>query len=425
MRYAGPALLMLLAGCSSSAPPTDNRSLTISPVEKAAAAETVAATNSEAAPADLGSFKPSAAFTVRWHRNIGDVGYSYDYSPVPIEHPGEVRWRASRDYGLMGNSILRPAVLDGAVYVANAKGKILRLKPDGGVQEWRVDTGITITGGLGAGAGLILAGGEKGEVLAYGEDGNLRWKTLVSSEVLGAPQVSDGIVVVRTGDGRITALNAADGKRKWQYEHATPALVVRSSAGVTIRNQTIFAGFAGGKLVAIDLASGNLKWESTLSVPSGHTELERISDITSAPEADADVVCAVSFQGQIGCFGLAQGDKLWNHDFSSDKGLELVGKTIYVADADGVMQAMDKTSGSSVWKNAQLAKRRTAAPQVLGDYLVAGDNEGYLYALKREDGSLAARIKTDGSPILGAPIGLDGGLLVQTRNGGLYSVTLH
>ena len=48
-----------------------------------------------------------------------------------------------------------------------------------------------------------------------------------------------------------------------------------------------------------------------------------------------------------------------------------------------------------------------------------------LHALSREDGSMMARLKTDGSAILTASIELDGGVLVQTRNGGLYSVTLH
>ena len=418
LRLAVPALLIVLAGCSST-PDQDSTDLTVSTAEKP-----VVAADNEAAP-DPGNFKPSAAFTLRWRRNIGNVGFSTDQSANPIVHPGQVRWRMKRDYGDMGNSVLRPIVLDDSIYAANAKGKILRLKPDSGEQQWRVDSGITITGGLGGGAGLILAGGEKGEVVAYGEDGKLRWRTVVSSEVLGPPQIAGEIVVVRSGDGRIAGLSAADGKRKWLYEHAMPALVVRSSAGVTIRDGTIFAGFAGGKLAAIDLASGNLKWEATLSEPRGNTELERMSDITSAPQADDEVVCAASYQGRVGCFAEAQGNLLWSKEMSSDKGLTLAGKYIYGVNVSGELFAMDKTNGSSAWKNAQLATRHTAAPAVMGDYLVVGEKESYIYAIKREDGSIAARLKTDGSPILAPPIELNGGLVVQTRNGGLYSVTLH
>jgi outer membrane protein assembly factor BamB len=368
-----PFLLILLAGCSSSP---------VSPAAK---------------PAKLVKFRQSAAFTVRWSRDLDD----------------------------MGNSTLQPALTQDAVYAADAAGDLLRLKRDSGKTVWQINTNFTITGGLGAGDGLILAGGEKGEVAAYGEDGKLRWQTTVSSEVLGAPQVADGIVVVRSGDGRIAGLSEKDGKRIWLYERIMPALVVRSDASVVIHNGTIYAGYAGGKLVAISLATGNLLWEATLSVPSGNTELERISDITSQPQVDDERVCAVSFQGRVGCFDAVQGNLLWSHELSSEMGLTMKDSTLYVSDAQGDVLAIDKSSGSSLWKNDQLFMRQTSAPCVIGDYLVVGDKEGFLHALKRDDGSLAARIGTDDSAILSAPIEMDNGLLVQTYDGGLYSIALH
>ncbi len=55
---------------------------------------------------------------------------------------------------------------------------------------------------------------------------------------------------------------------------------------------------------------------------------------------------------------------------------------------------------------------------------MVADDQGYLHAMKREDGSMAARMDTDGSPILSAPMEMDGGFLVQTRAGNLYSVAL-
>jgi outer membrane protein assembly factor BamB len=55
---------------------------------------------------------------------------------------------------------------------------------------------------------------------------------------------------------------------------------------------------------------------------------------------------------------------------------------------------------------------------------VVGDFEGYLHGLSLEDGSLAARIKLDGGAIRVAPMELNGGLLVLTRGGELYSVSI-
>lgn len=371
-----------------------------------------------------GSADQPASFELRWRESIAGMGYLSGWANSALGNPGMIRWRMRTDMGDMGDTILTPFLLGKSVYVASAKGQLLRLNAANGRREWRVRAGLTITGGVGGGDGLVVVGGEKGKVLAYGEDGKLRWTAQATSEVLSPPAIADGIVVVRSEDGNIAGLDATSGKRKWLYEHTLPVLVLRNSAGVVIRNGTVYAGFAGGKLVALDLATGNAKWETTLSEPRGTTELERISDITSLPVVDDQEVCAVSYQGRVGCFGLAQGNLRWSRKFSSDKGLVMDDKNLYVVSVAGDVVALDKNTGSSAWKNAQLDKQHTAAPAVLGNFLVAGDKKGFLYAIRREDGSIAAQLKTDGSPILSRPIVVDGGLVVQTHNGGLYSATL-
>jgi outer membrane protein assembly factor BamB len=348
-------------------------------------------------PAELTSYKPSASFEVRWDRNVGDGG------------------RAG----------LQPAVTREAVYVANARGDLYRLDRANGDKVWKVKSGFAISGAVGAGDGLVLVGGEKGDLAAYEDDGKLRWQTRLSSEVLSAPQVSGGMVVVRTGDGRIAGLSAQDGKRQWLYERATPALIVRSHAGVVIQRGAVFAGFAAGKLAAINLKNGAVIWESGVSQPRGNTELERISDITSMPVVDDEQVCAVSFQGRTACFDIAQGATLWSREISSDKGMTLLRKFIYISDASSNVLALDKASGSTLWKNSQLFMRGTSTPYALDDHVVVGDRDGYLHALNREDGSLAARMRTDGSPILFGPVALGDGFLVQTRAGGVYSIAIH
>ncbi len=348
-------------------------------------------------PSKLVEFKPAATIEVRWHYELGDAG---------------------------GN-VLQPAVTSDAVYAANARGEILRLDSATGRQVWRAESGFPITGGVGAGDGLVLVGGEKGDLAAFGQDGKLRWKVKVSSEILSAPQVSNGIVVVRTGDGRIAGLSVTDGARQWLYERATPALIVRSHAGVTIARGIVFAGFAGGRMALINLGNGIVMWEVPVSQPRGNTELERISDITSLPVADDEQVCAAAFQGSVACFELAQGNPLWSRELSSDKGVALSRKSLYLTDASGVVSALDKTTGSSLWKNDQLTLRRTSTPYVFGNYVAVGDYEGYVHFLNRDDGSFVARLKTDGGSIDEAPVELDRGLLVQTSSGGLYSVVVH
>lgn len=347
-------------------------------------------------PAELLKFEPTARIDVRWEQNLGDAGLN----------------------------VLTPGVTREAVFAASDR-YVYRFDRDSGKQSWKIEPGFTISGGVGAGEGLVLVGGDKGVVAAFDEaDGKLRWQTRVSSEVLSAPQVSGDIVVVRSGNGRIAGLNAMSGERLWLYERSTPALIVRNHAGVVIRNGMVYAGFAGGRVAAIGLSKGAVIWEAAVSQPRGNTELERISDITSLPAVDDAQLCAVAFQGRLVCFDAIRGNPLWTRDLSSDKGLALFGKFLYLTDADGTVYALDKGSGATLWKNEQLARRTVSAPYPLPEYLLTGDFEGYLHLFSSLDGSIVARRATDGSAILTAPSLLGDGALVQTHDGRLLSVTV-
>jgi len=348
-------------------------------------------------PIELNEFKQDARIDVLWHQDVGDAG----------------------------ENVLQAAVSDDAVYAANADGNVFRFDRTTGKQLWRADSDFVISGGVGTGEGLVLVGGEKGDLAAFGYDGKLRWKVKLSSEVLSAPQVSNGIVVVRTGDSHIVGLNVKNGVRQWLYERTTPALIVRSHAGVTIAHGIVYAGFAGGRLVLINLSNGSVQWETAVSQPRGNTELERISDITSLPAVDAGQVCAIAFQGRMACYDIARGNPLWSRELSSDKGLTLARNNLYMTDSNGVVYALNKFSGSSLWKNEKLLIRRTTMPAVVGSYVAVGDFEGYLHLLSIEDGHIAARFASGGGKILTPPIELDGGLLLQTSEGDLYSLAIH
>jgi len=382
MKIAGPLLLALLALCGCAS--TDE------------SIPDWAGVKGDVEPAKLVEFAETAKFEVRWRNNVGDSGANPQ----------------------------QPALTKDAVYGASGNGGLTRLERATGKLVWHIETGIIVSGGVASGEGMVLVGGDKGDVLAYDEDGKLRWKTRVSSEVLSVSRVMDGVVMVRSGDGRIAGLSAADGKRMWLYERSTPALVVRSHAGVVIQRGVAFAGFAGGKIAAINIKNGEVLWENFVSQPSGSTELERISDVTSDPVVDDDQVCAIAFQGHVACFDTAQGSPLWNRDISSDRGMMLLRKYIYLTDVKGTVMALDKTSGSTVWKNDQMFMRGITTPYALEKFVVVGDNQGYLHGLNREDGSFVTRIQLEGGAIKVAPLQMEDGLLVQTKGGELYSLSI-
>jgi outer membrane protein assembly factor BamB len=329
-------------------------------------------------------------------------------------------WQAN-----IGNSqqaVFDPAVAGGSVYAAAYDGAITRLDAGSGKQLWRINAGEGLTGGVGSDGKVVAVGSGKGEVLAFDADGTALWKTQVSSEVLAAPQVADDVVVVRSADGRIFGLNVKDGKRKWYYQRPTPALTVRSPAGISISRGVAYAGFAGGKLVAINLDNGAVRWEATVSLPRGATELERVTDVIGLPVVTEREVCAVAYQGRIGCFDRATGQALWGREMSSTSGLSFDARYAFVSDDKGAVHALDRIGGTSVWKQDKLRLRNLSAPLALGREIVVADIQGYVHFLARDSGAFVGRVATDGSPVSTNPVMLpNGGFLIQTRNGGLYA----
>ena len=150
--------------------------------------------------------------------------------------------------------------------------------------------------------------------------GKQLWKAQLSGEVLAPPIAQDGVVVARSGDGRIYGLDAADGKRAGCTSARPRPLSVRTHAGVIAERGAVFAGFPGGRLVALALPTGNVGWESVVALPRGATELERVADVTSLPVVDGERVCAVAYQGRVACFDPQSGTPLWARDMSSIAG---------------------------------------------------------------------------------------------------------
>ena len=331
----------------------------------------------------------------------------------------QITWQASVGRAAPG---LAPAIARVGVFAAASDGTIVRANPDTGQTAWRITAPSALAAGVGASPALVAVGNSKGEVFAFDPDGKPLWQSRVTSEILSPPLVTEGIVIVWSGDGRIYALSGADGKTKWVYQRANPPLIVRNTAGGIIARGGLFTGTAGGKLLAIDVATGNVAWEGNVATPKGATELERIADITSLPTIDERQVCAIAYQGRIACFDIVRGAIIWSRDFSSLGGIIADGRYVYVTDDLGAVHALDKTTGGSVWKQDKLVGRVPSGPQLLGDYVAVVDIEGYAHLMNRDNGAFVGRIATDGSAATAQPAAAGANAVWQSVKGTLYSV---
>jgi outer membrane protein assembly factor BamB len=340
---------------------------------------------------------------------------------LPIKTTVETRVAWRENVGKSDVYAFTPAIVAASVYAAGKDGNLIRV--DDGKLVWKINAGQPLSGGVGADQNMVVVGSPKGELLAFASaDGKLLWTAKATSEILSPPVLGDGLVVVRSGDNRLAAYDALDGKRKWIYQRPTPALSLRVTTAPVIDGKFVFAGFPGGKLIAINSANGAATWDGTVALPKGATELDRVADITSPPVIAGRLICAVAFQGRVACFELSNGNLAWARDMSSAAGLAIDARYLYVSDDKGSVHALDLASGASIWKQDKLFQRRLTAPVALRGMVAVADIQGVVHFLSRDDGSFVARVTTDGSPVVAPLQALAGKFLVQTSNGGVFAI---
>jgi outer membrane protein assembly factor BamB len=316
---------------------------------------------------------------------------------------------------------LAPAIVDGVVYAGGHKGEAEALNADTGRRLWRTATKLPLSAGPGVGDGVVVFGSSDGNLVVLdAATGAERWRHAMSSEVLARPLVTQGLAIVRTVDGRLQALSLVDGAQRWVIQEAVPALSLRGTAPAVRVGDAVLAGFDNGKVVAVDIKSGEMLWDTIVSPPQGRTELERLVDLDSAIKAAGDDIFVVGFQGRAVMLARESGQIWWAKDISSYRGFGMDDNNLYITNAEGGVVSFRRRDGAQGWEQLKaLRLRGLTAPEVDGDAIVVGDFEGYLHWLDRNTGAIIGRVKTGGDRITNTPIVAGGRVYVQTDSGKL------
>ncbi len=351
----------------------------------------------------------SGGSRVRKPAELVAVSNQFDLAPV---------WSTS--VGSSESFNFHPAVSGDAVYAASHGGKLTKIDLRTGEKIWAVSVPDTLSIGPGSDGQTTAVVTTKGAVYAYDDAGKPIWNVSVGSEVLSEPVVAGGVVIIRALDNRFVAFDAKTGARKWTYQRQQSALSLRVGYGMLpIGNEVIVTGFSGGRFGMIAIANGGLVWETPVSFPKGFSEIERLNDVTAKPSMEGDIICAVSYQGRIGCGQARTGNLLWFKDYSSYTGTAQSPDMVFSSNEKSYVTAFAVKDGSQVWENTQLTFRDVGEPTAVGKVLLVGDAQGYVHALSQANGEMLARIRHDSSPITAAPIAVNGLILIQSQGGKL------
>ncbi|WP_268645777.1 outer membrane protein assembly factor BamB [Escherichia coli] len=399
-------------------------------------------------------------------------------SPLPTvenQFTPTTAWSTSVGSGI-GNfySNLHPALADNVVYAADRAGLVKALNADDGKEIWSVSLAekdgwfskepALLSGGVTVSGGHVYIGSEKAQVYALntsdgtvawqtkvaGEalsrpvvsdglvlihtsngqlqalntsDGTVAWQTKVAGEALSRPVVSDGLVLIHTSNGQLQALNEADGAVKWTVNLDMPSLSLRGESAPATAFGAAVVGGDNGRVSAVLMEQGQMIWQQRISQATGSTEIDRLSDVDTTPVVVNGVVFALAYNGNLTALDLRSGQIMWKRELGSVNDFIVDGNRIYLVDQNDRVMALTIDGGVTLWTQSDLLHRLLTSPVLYNGNLVVGDSEGYLHWINVEDGRFVAQQKVDSSGFQTEPVAADGKLLIQAKDGTVYSIT--
>lgn len=284
---------------------------------------------------------------------------------------------------------------DGTVYFGGNDGYLYALNPDGTL-KWKASlpNGQDSAGVAVADDGTILAPARDGYLRAFQPDGTQRWQLSLSAALFNSPAISsDGLVFIKTYDGNVVAVDLATGTLKWSYAAGT----TDSFAGPVIgRDGTIYCGGTDGYFHAIKPQTGTLLWKYPVDAEI----------YTSAAIDDQGNLYFASTGGTL--YSLTSTGQLrWKRSFSASITSSPVVSdgTVYLAGYDKYLHALNTADGSERWAYALGNEVRSSGAAIDSDGTIyIGCYDGFIHAVTKE-GKLKRTYATGdwirSSPLLG------------------------
>ncbi|TGD73927.1 outer membrane protein assembly factor BamB [Mangrovimicrobium sediminis] len=313
---------------------------------------------------------------------------------------------------------IQPVIGGDVIYVASADGEVEAISRAKGKRLWDADLDMGLSGGVGLYADALFVGNADGSVLKLSaDDGSVLWSTELQGEVLAPPQSNGRVVVVQTYDGKLQGLDFDTGARLWTYDSDVPVLTIRGTSVPLVNGNTVYAGFANGRVVAFNMDTGGILWEVRVAIAQGRSEIDRIVDVDGAMALVGSELYAASYQGRVVAIDVSSGRKIWQKDVSSFSGVSQGFGNVYVADENGTLSAYYRNGQGLRWEQPALAYRGLSRPTPVSSYVAVVDFEGYLHLVSQVDGQFAGRERVDGDGAR-ADMLSDGNVLYVYSNGG-------
>ncbi|OWK27931.1 PQQ-like beta-propeller repeat protein [Sphingomonas dokdonensis] len=351
---------------------------------------------------------PPATVNAEWSQPGGNAAKSMGHlalggSPARI-------WTASIDGGSNRQRLgAAPVVAEGKVFVVDVNAQLHAFSADTGASQWTADLSTTkenqaalFGGGVSYDGGRVYATDGLGDVVALSAaDGTVAWRVKPGGPLRGAPTIANGQVYVLSQDNQLFALNQTDGKVVWTGTASVETQGVFGVAAPAAAAGTIVAGFSSGELNAYRYENGRTLWQDALSRTSISTSVSSLADIDADPVIEDGRVYAVGQGGRMVAIEIATGQRLWEQNFASISEPWLAGEWLFIITDDARLVCLSRANGKVRWIGQLQAYRNVEkrknpytwyGPVLAGDRLWLTNSRGEIVGASPADGSVQVTI---------------------------------
>ena len=428
-----PALLAI-AGCSVFGGGGDKKPKTPVLGQRVAILASEAAAEADPALADVSVLLPPAQQNDSWTQPGGNSAKSMEHLALgsSLSQAWSVSVKGTSKKVRLASS---PVVGGGRIYVMDTEARIHAYDARTGRDVWTVSFGVdgkdrkaAWGGGVSVDGDVLYATNGLGDVAALkASDGSVIWKKRPGGPLRGAPSFGIGNVYAMSSDNQIFALKASDGSVEWTEAGATELTGVFGVAAPAIAQGTVVAGFSSGELNAYRYENGRVLWADALTRTSISTSVSALSDIDASPVVDRGRVFAVGKGGRMVSLELVTGQRLWEINVGGISTPWVAGEWVFVVTDDARLLCIARGSGKVRWAT-QLPRYRKekkkanpinwTGPILAGDRLVVTSSQGQMVNVSPADGTIQSTVKA-GGPVLLSPIVAGGTLYILTNEGRL------
>ncbi|RXD05669.1 pyrrolo-quinoline quinone [Sphingomonas sp. UV9] len=360
--------------------------------------------------ADVQVLLPAPAVNDAWAQPGGNPAKSM--GQLALGDQPQRAWQATIDGGSSRERLgAAPVVADNKLFVTDVTATVHAFAADTGAALWsagitegKLNKAARFGGGVSYDDGKLYATDGVGDVVAMNAaDGAILWRAKPGAPLRGSPTVANGAVYVLTQDNQVFSLNQADGKVQWVQSGTLETQGVFGVAAPAVSQGTVVAGFSSGELSAYRYENGRILWQDALSRTSVTTSVSSLSDIDAAPVIDGGRVYAVGQGGRMVALELSTGQRLWEQNFAGISTPWIAGEWLFVVTDDARLVCLSRSNGKARWiaqlPRFQNEKKRSNAitwfgPILAGNRLVLTNSRGEINFVSPTDGTVSSTIET-------------------------------